>query len=90
MLEMDANMKVQCALYEFERVNGIRPNRIVMGYHLLDEVVNQFYCTNLPMSKLEKVAKEQNLGVRCEYECIPVKVYYDNPDMLEVGFMTKF
>ena len=90
MLGMDANMKVQCALYEFERVNSICPNRIVMGYHLLDEVINQFYYTNVPMKTLKEVAKEQKLVVRCEYEGIPVKVDHDNPDMLEVGFMTKF
>lgn len=90
MLEMDANMKVQCALYDFERVNGIRPNRIVMGYHLLDELANQFYYNTMPMRTLEQVAREQKLGVRCEYEGIPIKVDYDNPDILEVGCMVKW
>ena len=90
MLEMDANMKVQCALYDFERINGIHPNRIVMGYHLLDEVVGQFYDMNIPMRTLEEVAREQKFGVRCEYEGIPVKVDYDNPDLLEVGYMVKW
>ena len=90
VLKMDANMKVQCALYDFERVNGIRPNRIVMGYHLLDEVVNQFYINTVPMKTLEEVAREQKLGVYCKYEGIPVKVDYDNPDLLEVGYMTKW
>ena len=90
MLEMNANMKVQCALYDFERVNGIRPNRIVMGYHLLDKVVSQFYDMNIPMKTLEEIAKEQKLGVYCQYEGIPVKVDYDNPELLEVGYMVKW
>ena len=90
MLEMDANMKVQCALYDFERVNGIRPNRIVMGYHLLDEITSMFYDMNIPMKTFEEMAKEQNLGVFCKYEGIPIKVDYDNPDILEVGCMTKW
>lgn len=90
MIEMDANMKVQCALYDFERVNGIRPNRIIMGHHLLDEVINQFYINTAPMKTLEETAREQKLGVYCKYEGIPVKVDYDNPDILEVGYMTKW
>lgn len=89
-LEMDANMKVHCALYDFERVNGIRPNRIVMGYHLLDEVVDMFYNKSFTMKTLEEAAKEKKLEVYCEYEGIPVKVDYDNPNVLEVGYMTKW
>lgn len=88
--EMDTNMKVHCALYEFERTNGIRPNRIVMGYDLMEKVVNQFYYMNIPMKTLEEVVKEQKLGMYCTYEGIPVKVDYDNPDILEVGYMMKY
>jgi hypothetical protein len=90
MLEMDANMKAQCALYEFERTHGIRPNRIVMGYHLLDEVVDTFYDKNFTMKTLEEVAREQKLGVRCEYMGIPVEVDYNNTELLEVGYMVKW
>jgi len=90
VLEMDANTKVHVALYEFERVNGIRPNRITMGYHLLDEVVSQFYDKNFTMRTLEEVAREQNREVRCMYEGVPVKIDYDNPDILEVGYMVKW
>lgn len=43
MIEIDANTKVQTLLYDFERENGIRPNRIIMGCNLADELANQFY-----------------------------------------------
>jgi hypothetical protein len=90
ILKMNADMKVQCALYEFERVNGIRPNRIVMGYRLLDELVSQFYYMNVQMKTLEEAARERKLCVCCEYEGIPVKTDYDNPELLEVGYMAKW
>lgn len=90
VLKMNADMKVRCALYEFERVNGIRPNRIVMGYRLLDELTSQFYYTNVPMKTLEEAARERKLCVYCEYEGIPVKADYDNPELLEVGYMAKW
>ena len=84
--EMDANMKVQAALYEFESVNGVRPNRIIIGYHLIDELVNQFYYKNFTMNDLEVAAREKNCKVYCKYEGIPVKIDYNNPDILEVGY----
>ena len=89
-LKMSADMKVQCALYEFERVNGVRHNRIVMGYRLMDELVRQFYDARLQMKTLEEAARERKLCVRCEYEGIPVNVDYDNPELLEVGYMSKW
>lgn len=88
--KMDANMKVQCALYEFERVNGIRPNRITMGYHLVDELGRQFLMEIVPIKTLEEMADMRKLGVLREYEGIPIKVDYDNPDLLEVGYTTKW
>lgn len=87
---IDANMRVQLALNDFENGFGIRPNRIVMGYHLLDEVVDTFYDKNFTMKILEEAARKQNLGVCCEYHGIPVKVDYDNPNTLEVGCMMSF
>lgn len=76
MLEMDANMKVQCALYEFERVYGIRPNRINMGYHLSDKLLNQFYYNCISVQTLEEAMAKRNMELRCEYEGIPVKIDY--------------
>lgn len=86
-IKMTADMKVQTALYDFENNFGVRPNTIVMGYHFLDEVVDIFYDKNFRMKTLEEVAKEQNLGVYCKYEGIPIKIDYNNPDTLKVGCM---
>lgn len=90
MIEMNADMKVQTLLYGFERENGIRPNRIIMGYHLADELRNQFYYNYIPIRTLEEMAEMRNLGVTCEYEGIPIKIDYDNPNILEVGYMVKW
>lgn len=88
--EMDTNTKIITALYEFERVNGIRPNRINMGCNLVDELKSQFYSDNIPMRTLEVISMEQELGIRCEYEGIPIKIDYENKDVLEVGYMVKW
>lgn len=90
MIEIDANTKVQTLLYGFERENGIRPNRIIMGCNLADELANQFYYNYIPIRTLEELAEMKNLGVTCEYEGIPIKIDYDNPDNLEVGYMVKW
>ena len=79
---MDADTKVRTALYDFERFNNIRPNRITMGYNLVDELKHQ--------RTLEAIAMGQELGVRYEYEGIPIKIDCDNPDVLEVGYMIKW
>ena len=88
--KIDANMKVHLALNDFENAFGIRPNRIIMGYHLLDEITSMFYDMNIPMKTLEEMAKEQKLGVYCKYEGIPIKIDYDNPNTLEVGCIMSF
>lgn len=87
--EVTADEKVQAALYNFQSAMRIRPNRITMGSNLVDELSRQFYSDSFPMKSLEEIAKEQKLGVVCQYEGIPVKVDYDNPDVLEVGYMMK-
>lgn len=89
-LEMDVDMKVRCALYEFERVHGIRPNRINMGYHLSDKLLNQFYWNCIPVQTLEEAAAKRNMELRYEYQGIPVKIDYKNPELLEVGYMVKW
>lgn len=86
----DVDTKVRTALYDFERFNGIRPNRITMGYYLVDELRHQFYSDTVPVGTLEAVALSQELGIRYEYEGIPIKIDCDNPDALEVGYMIKW
>lgn len=88
--KIDANMKVQLALNDFENGFGIRPNRIVMGYQLLDDIVDTFYDKNFAMKTLDEAARMQKLGVYCKYEGIPVEIDHDNPNTLEVGCMMSF
>ena len=90
MIEMNADMKVQTLLYGFEREHGIRPNRIIMGWHLANELRNQFYYNYIPIRALEELAEMRSLGVTCEYEGIPIKIDYDNPNILEVGYMVNW
>lgn len=87
MENMSADLKVRTALCEFEELHGFCPNRITMGCNLVDELAQQFYY--LPVSTRGLTAKER-AELRCEYEGIPIKIDYDNPDILEVGYMVKW
>lgn len=89
-IEMNADMEVQSALYEFENNYGIRPNRITMGYRIVDELTRIFIDNVVSLETLEELAKAQEHGIVCEYEGIPINVDHDNPDTLEVGFMVKW
>lgn len=83
--EIDVNTKIQMALYDFENSCNIIPNRIVMGYNLLNKLIAQLFDT-LPMKAVEDMKKEPTI----KYEGIPVVVDYNNPDNLEVGYMAKW
>lgn len=85
----DANMKVQLALYDFENSCNIIPNRIIMGYKSLDELRNQFF-DNIPIKCMEETPKEKELGVAYKYDGIPIMIDYNNPENLEVGYMSKW
>ena len=88
--EIDTDTKVRTAIYEFENKFGFFPNRINMGHKLSDELANQFYYNTIPIQTFAELAKQKNFGVWAEYEGIPVKIDYDNPDILEVGYMVKW
>lgn len=75
--EVTADEKVRHALWNFECAMGIRPNRIIMGCNLADELRRMYLCNTVS----EKIV--------CEYEGIPVTVNYENPNMLEVGYAMK-
>lgn len=79
--------KVRMLLYDFERENGIRPNRINMGWHLADELANQFFYMRVSVMTMTEQERD---GFRAEYEGIPIKIDYNNPDTLEVGYMVKW
>ena len=87
---MSDDEKVRATLCEFYERCGIYPNTIIIGYRLSDELLEQFYYDTIPTRELKAVAEERNLCVRYEYEGIPVKIDYDNPDLLEVGYMVKW
>lgn len=88
MIETNADIKVSTAIWEFENRYNTRPNRIIMGYHLIDELSKQFYCNFYPVKPIEELKKK--FGIECRYEGILVKIDYDNPDALEVGYMEMF
>lgn len=84
---MTADTKVKTLLYDFERIHGIRPNRITMGWKLADELANEFYYMRVSVQRL---TEEERNGFQAEYEGIPVKIDYKNPNILEVGYMVKW
>lgn len=85
--KMTADMKVRTALREFYNNCNIWPNKIIMGYHLVNELHKQF-CTEV--RSFEEVIAINNGDLKCEYEGIPIDVDHDNPDVLEVGYMVKW
>lgn len=90
MIDMTADMQVQIVLHDFENTYNMRPNRIVMGHKLSDELTKKIYRDVIPVKILNELAKEKNLGLLLEYEGIPVKIDYNNPNILEVGYVTKW
>lgn len=83
--EEDVDAKIQMALYEFENSCNIIPNRIVMGYNLVNKLIAQLFDT-LPVKTIEEMKKEPTI----KYEGIPVVVDYNNPEVLEVGYMSRW
>ena len=77
MIEMDIDRRVQAVLHDFKAYYNIYPNRITIGDRLAHELQVQFYCYHVP----------DKIGELHTYCGIPVKIDYDNPDILEVGFM---
>lgn len=86
----DIDEMVRAAVYEFETECGLYPNRIIMGYKLLDKLRSVFLGDIVPIGRLEELAKEQKCGIKCQYDGIPVKVDYENPNNLEVGYMVNY
>ena len=86
-VKMTADMKLRTALLEFYEHYGIWPNKIIMGYHLENELYGEF-CSKI--RSIEDEMRRINGVAKCEYEGIPVDIDYKNPDNLEVGIMTKW
>lgn len=74
--EVPADEKVQAALWNFECVMRVRPNRITMGTNLMAEVRRAYGFT-------------LSFDGTYEYEGIPITVDCKNPNILEVGYVMK-
>ena len=83
---MTADKKVRTAICEFVNHFNIYPNRIIMGYNLVEELHRQFISSVIPLREIER-----ELGkLKCMYENIPIDIDYDNTNNLEVGYMVKW
>lgn len=80
---VNSNIKVQEAIYNFERNHGIHPNRIIMGFHLS----NKLYAEFSPIINIEEVMDIKNKCRMAAYEGIPVEIDMNNPNRLCVGYM---
>lgn len=89
MIEMNADMKVQGAIHSFKIKTNMHPNRIIMGYGLVDEICKQYHYNDIPIKTLGELVKEKELGFYCEYAGIPIMIDEYNPNTLEVGYMIK-
>lgn len=87
MIETNADTKVRTLLCDFEERCGIRPNRMIMGWHLADELANQFCYMRVSVMSMTEQERDR---FSAEYEGIPIEIDYKNPNRLEVGFMVKW
>ena len=85
--KMTADMKARTILREFYEHYGIWPNKIIMGYRLVNELHRELTST---VRRYEDEMALINGDARCEYEGIPVDIDYNNPDRLEIGIMIKW
>lgn len=81
--------EIHGAIYDFTHCYGTWPNRITMGSNLIEELDRKFgravFSNGEPIRDI-RLRKEGIIG---EFEGIPVRVDYDNPRHLEVGYMIK-
>ena len=85
-IKMTADMKVQIAINEFENHTGVRPNKIIMGYKLVDELHRQFIQSVISIREIDReLGKSKRM-----YENIPVEIDCDDANRLEVGYMVKW
>ena len=90
MFEINADMKVRIAIYDFVKHHGCYPNRIIMGNNLAEELRRKYYYHYFPIRAYEDLVREKKLKIPCEFEGIPVDIDYENPNNLEVGYMVKW
>ena len=78
--------EIHYAIYDFENCFGIHPNRIIMGSDLVDRLYKYYggACCNEELIINTRLGKEGIIG---KFEGFPVKIDYDNPRRLEVGYM---
>lgn len=88
VFEADTETKLHMLLHDFENNVGVSPNRINLGCRLTEELINKYFANIAPLKNLGE--KERKSGVVGEYEGVPIKVDYDNPYIVEVGYMVKW
>ena len=80
---MTINMKVRNSICEFYKFSGIYPNKIIMGYNLVNKLHKQF--------NTSKTLKEAMMsGTTFEYDGIPISIDTSNLNRLEVGYMVDY
>lgn len=84
---MDTDMKLYSLLCRYEELYGIRPNKIIMGYKLIDELRAKFFSDFIMTSNAEGVKYIKTIKARHEYEGISIVIDYDNPNTLEAGYV---
>ena len=80
--EWSTHIKLQCALHRFETNYKIRPNKIIMGCHVLDELCKQH--------DVLAICNSDRYGITNTYEGIPIYTDHTDPYNIEVGYMVKW
>lgn len=83
---MKADTLVRRAISDYWGKIGFEPNKIILGYNLLNALRRDILHMDNPVDKLE----ELRLNVRYEYMGIPIEVDYNNPYALKVGYMADY
>lgn len=86
----DTDTKLHTLLHDFENSLGISPNRINLGSKLVEELRNKYFSDIAQLRSLEEMAEIRKSGLVGEYEGVPIKVDYDNPYGIEVGYVVKW
>lgn len=78
--------KIFKAMGSYRAKNNLLPNKLVIGYKMIDRLRREILHFNHPVDKLEDL----RLKVKYEFYGVPVEVDYDNPDTLKVGYMVDY
>lgn len=83
---MRADTRIGRAISDYWCKTGFEPNKIILGYNLLNALRRDILHITNPVDRFE----ELRLDVRYEYMGIPIEVDYNNPYALKVGYMADY